>query len=52
MRELFFKLNFDWDYVYEWTKNVDTDNNPREDLEFKNRFLKVKINYNPVDKKE
>ena len=47
MRELFFKLNYDWDYAYDWTKTTDSEGKPRNNLEYCNRYIKVKIDYHP-----
>lgn len=47
LRELFFKLNFNWDYAYDWTKTSDIDGKPRKNLEYCNRYIKVKIDYHP-----
>ena len=47
MRELCFKLSYDWDYAYDWTKTTDSEGKPRNNLEYCNRYIKVKIDYHP-----
>lgn len=47
LRELFFKLSYNWDYQYDWTVTTDSEGKIRQNLEYCNRFMKVKIDYNP-----
>jgi len=44
-------LNYDWDYGYDWTIAEGEDKKPKPVKEYSNKFIKVRINYQPEEAK-